>query len=78
MDIKTEMARGKWKRMTKGRAREMAKERLLEAISIAYYGFEDNDEFNSLSEEDQQVVLNEIGYLGKRMAKSIGGEYYTQ
>lgn len=49
MDIQKEMARGKWKRMTKGRAREMAKTRLLEAISIAYYGFENDDEFNSLS-----------------------------
>lgn len=78
MDIKTEMARGKWKKLTKYKAREWARNMLLSALSVAYYRYEADDDFQALSEEEQELVIQETNALGEKMAKAIGGEYYTQ
>lgn len=73
-----EMSRGKWKKFTKGKAIDMAKDRLMTNLSIAYYGFENDDEFQALSEEDQELIMNYINEFGEKMAKAIGRNYYTQ
>lgn len=77
MKIMTEMPRGPQKKLTKGRASEMAKDCLIDALSTAYYKFENNDDFQNLSEEEQDLVLRQTNILGAKMAKSIGREYYT-
>lgn len=60
--------------------RDMAKERLRDALSVAYYEFVDgeNTDYNELSEEDKEVVLCFIDQYGTAMCKAIGREYYTQ
>lgn len=73
-----EMSRGKWKKLTKSKAMDMAKDRLMTNLSIAYYGFENDDEFQALSEEDQELVMSYVNTFGEKMAKAIGRNYYTQ
>lgn len=60
--------------------RDMAKERLRDALSVAYYEFVDggNADYNELSEEDQEAVLYYIDQYGESMCKAIGKKYYTQ
>lgn len=60
--------------------RDMAKERLRDALSVAYYEFVDggNSDYNELSEEDQEAVLYYIDQYGESMCKAIGKKYYTQ
>lgn len=60
--------------------RDMAKERLRDALSVAYYEFVDggNTDYNELSEEDQEAVLYYIDQYGESMCKAIGKKYYTQ
>lgn len=59
--------------------REMAKERLCDALSGAYYVFTDggNEEYNSLSEEDKDAVLAYLDQYGTAMCKAIKKKYYT-
>ena len=59
--------------------REMAKERLCDALSGAYYVFTDggNEEYNSLSEKDKEAVLTYLDQYGTAMCKSIKKNYYT-
>ena len=59
--------------------REMAKERLFDALSGAYYVFTDggNEEYNSLSEEDKDAVLAYLDQYGTAMCKAIKKKYYT-
>ena len=59
--------------------RDMAKERLRDALSVAYYEFVDgeNIDYNELSEEDKEAVLNFIDQYGTAMCKAIGKKYYT-
>ena len=59
--------------------REMAKERLCDALSGAYYVFTDggNEEYNSLSEEDKEAVLTYLHQYGTAMCKAIKKDYYT-
>lgn len=59
--------------------REMAKERLCEALSSAYYVFTDGgtDEYNALSEEDKEKVLEYLDQYGTAMCKAIDKKYYT-
>ena len=73
-----EMSRGPQKKLPKYKAQEIAKDRLLSSLSIAYYGFENDDYFNSLSEEEQDLINYYMNIFGEKMAKSIGREYYTQ
>lgn len=77
MKIMTEMPRGPQKKLTKTRASEMAKDCLMDALAAAYYRFENNNDFQNLSEEEQELVLQQTDILGAKMAKSIGREYYT-
>lgn len=65
---------------SKRELRDMAKERLREALSVAYYVFTDgeNTDYNELSEEDQEAVLYYIDQYGESMCKAIGKKYYTQ
>ena len=58
--------------------RDMAKERLRDALSVAYYEFVDgeNTDYNELSEEDKEAVLCFIDQYGTAMCKAIGREYY--
>ncbi len=60
--------------------RDMAKERLRDALSVAYYEFVDggNTDYNELSEEDKEAVLYYIDQYGESMCKAIGKKYYTQ
>lgn len=60
--------------------KDMAKERLRDALSVAYYEFVDgeNTDYNELSEEDKEAVLFYIEKYGTAMCKAIGKEYYTQ
>lgn len=60
--------------------RDMAKERLRDALSVAYYEFVDgeNADYNELTEEDQEAVLYYIDQYGESMCKAIGKKYYTQ
>ena len=60
--------------------RDMAKERLRDALSVAYYEFVDgeNADYNELSEEDKEAVLYYIDQYGESMCKAIGKKYYTQ
>ena len=60
--------------------RDMAKERLRDTLSVAYYEFVDgeNTDYNELSEEDKEAVLCFIDQYGTAMCKAIGREYYTQ
>ena len=59
--------------------RDMAKERLCEALSVAYYVFTDgeNTDYNELSEEDKEAVLCYLDQYGTAMCKAIGRDYYT-
>ena len=65
---------------SKRELRDMAKERLREALSVAYYVFTDGEktDYNELSEEDQEAVLYYIDQYGESMCKAIGKKYYTQ
>ena len=60
--------------------RDMAKERLRDALSVAYYEFVDggNADYNELSEEDKEAVLYYIDQYGESMCKAVGKKYYTQ
>ena len=59
--------------------REMAKERLCDALSGAYYVFTDgeNEDYNALSEEDKESVLMYLNQYGTAMCKAIKKDYYT-
>ena len=65
---------------SKRELRDMAKERLRDALSVAYYEFVDgeNTYYNELSEEDKEKVLYFIDQYGEAMCKAIGKKYYTQ
>lgn len=77
MKIMTEMSRGPQKKLTKTRASEIAKDCLMDALAAAYYRFENNNDFQNLSEEEQDLVFYQMNILGAKMANSIGREYYT-
>ncbi len=59
--------------------KEMAKERLRDALANAYYHFTDecSEEYNNLSEDEKQQVLELVDKYGKAMCRVIGKEYYT-
>lgn len=73
-----EMSRGPYKKLPKYKAAEIAKKRLVNALSVAYYGFEDDDYYQSLSEDEQELINQYMNIFGQKMAKSIGKEYFTQ
>lgn len=53
--------------------REFAKDKLMEAIAVAYYKLEDE----KLSEEEEKQISAYINQYGETMAKAIGRRYYT-
>ena len=53
--------------------RELAKDKLIEAIAVAYYKLEDED----FSEEEEKQITAYINQYGETMAKAIGKKYYT-
>lgn len=59
--------------MSKKEMRELAKDKLIEAIAVAYYKLEDED----FSEEEEKQITAYINQYGETMAKSIGKKYYT-
>lgn len=59
--------------MSKKEMREFAKDKLMEAISVAYYKLEDE----KLPEEEEKQISAYINQYGETMAKAIGRYYYT-
>ena len=60
--------------MKKTEAKEIAKDTLLEAIGEAYYKISDS---NKYSEDEVNLIIEQINKLGERMAKAIKGTYIT-
>lgn len=59
--------------MTKKEKREIAKDKLLESIAIAYYKLEDE----SFTKEEEEEISQYIHQYGEAMAKAIGKKFYT-
>lgn len=59
--------------MSKKEMREFAKDKLMEAIAVAYYKLEDEN----LSDEQEKQITAYISQYGETMAKAIGRKYYT-
>lgn len=59
--------------MTKKEMRDFAKDKLMEAIAVAYYKLEDEN----LSEEEDKQIIEYINQYGETMAKAIRRKYYT-
>lgn len=72
-----EMSRGPQKRLPKYKAYDMAAECIRDALATAYYKFEDNAEYNALSEEEQQLVNQYYDELGTKLCKAMGKTFYT-
>ena len=53
--------------------RELAKDKLMEAIAVAYYKLEDEN----FSEEEEKQIIAYINQYGDTMAKAIRRRYYT-
>lgn len=60
--------------MKKTEAKEIAKEKMLEAIGIAYYKIADSNEY---TQEEADLIIEQMNILGERMAKAIKGRYVT-
>lgn len=63
--------------MTKTQLNNMAKERLVDALSIAYYSLEDVEGYDDLTEDEKRYVLSRLDKYGETMCKAIGKRYYT-
>lgn len=61
--------------MKKSEAKQIAKDTLLSAISVAYYRICDDDDY---TEEEQNLIIDYINKYGETMAKSIKEKYFTQ
>ena len=59
--------------MTKTEMRELAKDKLMEAIAVAYYKLEDEN----LTDEEIEQVSTYINQYGEAMGKAIHRNYYT-
>lgn len=62
---------------TKRQLKEIAKERLVDALAIAYYALDENEAFICLDADEKQQVLVLTHKYGKAMCKAISKEYYT-
>lgn len=60
--------------MKKTEAKEIAKEQMLEAIGIAYYKIADSNEY---TQEEADLIIEQMNIFGERMAKAIKGKYVT-
>ena len=63
--------------MKKIEKKELAKNLLIDALSIAYYRLE-NSEYSHISAEDQEEIIRYMNQYGEAMAKRIGRRYFTQ
>lgn len=63
--------------MTKQKKRELAKDLLIDALSVAYYKLEDS-EYSHMSEEEIEEICGYMRQYGEAMAKRINRKYYTQ
>ena len=61
--------------MTKTEAKNIAKQTLLDSISVSYYRICDDKEY---TEEEQNLIIDYINKYGESMAKAIGKRYFTQ
>lgn len=59
--------------MTKTEMREFAKDKLMEAISMAYYKLENEN----LSDDESKQICKYINQYGESMGKAINRKYYT-
>ena len=59
--------------MTKKEKREIAKDKLIESIAVAYYKLEDE----KFTEEEAEEIIQYINQYGETMAKAIKKNYYT-
>ena len=59
--------------MSKTEMREFAKDKLMEAISVAYYKLEDEN----LTDEEREQITTYINQYGEAMGKAIHRNYYT-
>ncbi len=62
--------------ITATQKKEIAKDIVMRALSMAYYSLE-NREYEILSEDDKNDVKKYINMYGVAMGKSIREEYYT-
>lgn len=58
-------------------AREKAKDILQDTIAVAYYKVVDNKEFEKMSEEDKNAIIDYINQYGKAACKAFGRKYVT-
>ncbi len=64
---------------TKTELKNIAKERLVEALSVAYYDIAAHPDKYGLTEGEADIVINELMHkYGESMARAIGRKYYTQ
>ena len=59
--------------MSKTEMRELAKDKLMEAIAVAYYKLEDDN----LTDEEREQISTYINQYGEAMGKAIHRNYYT-
>lgn len=59
--------------MTKSEMREIAKDKLMESVAVAYYKLE-NENF---SDEENEQIIKYMAQYGEAMSKAIGKKYYT-
>lgn len=59
--------------MTKTELKEIAKDKLMEAIATAYYKLEDDN----FTEKEVEVICEYIHQYGVTMGKSIKKDFYT-
>ena len=59
--------------MTKTEMREIAKDKLMQTIAVAYYKLE-NENF---SDEESKQIAKYMSQYGKAMGKAIGKKFYT-
>lgn len=62
--------------MPKSKLNLIAKEIVMESLACAYYKLEDS-EYDYLSEDEKDAIVERIYKLGTAMAKRIGENYYT-
>lgn len=60
--------------MKKTEAKEIAKNIMLEALGVAYYKIADGDDY---TEEEADLIIEQMNILGERMAKAVKGKYVT-
>lgn len=62
---------------TKRQLIEIAKERLVDALAVAYYALDDEEAFICLDEDEKQEVYALVDKYGKAMCKAISKKYYS-